>query len=515
MTGATDSLLAAVSVTLIAIGTGLAHAADEAPRAPSAHIESGGLTGVLSDGVEAFKGIPYAAPPVGDLRWRAPQRAHAWSTSRSAADYGNSCAQPEPPRRVSPESAGARTSEDCLTINVWTPAERAKSLPVMVWIHGGGNTEGTSAQTYYDGTKFARDGVVLVSFNYRLGVFGFLAHPALSRDSKGGAAANYGLLDQIAALQWVRRNIRAFGGDPANVTVFGQSAGGSDVVLLMTTRATRGLFQKAIIESAGFWSHLPDLVEMESHGVAIATSLGLHGAQATAAELRAVPTDALLQIKNLEDEIGPVLDQRLFTATPVSAFEHGAVVDIPVIIGTNSNESSFLGPSPVAADVVPRLNGQELETLRAMYGLAPPEGSTDSSVLARLLFRDAYFAMPARWLAERESRGAPAFLYRFDYIATFLKSRRSAADHGSEIPFVFATWPDRLLADADRQMTRTLHGCWVAFAKTGVPTCPDAPAWPAYHAAQDVAMLFGEHPVPGPPGTAAALNFLQSRVLER
>jgi para-nitrobenzyl esterase len=476
------------------IAVGIFATTTSAATSPRVRIDSGELIGVAANGVDAFKGIPYAAPPVGDLRWRAPRPPHPWTAPRSAEDYGHSCPQHSPPERVAPSSQGATTSEDCLTLNVWTTLHSQRLMPVMVWIHGGGNNAGTSAQTYYDGSAFARDGVVLVSFNYRLGALGFLTHPDIP-------GANFGLLDQLAALEWVKRNIKAFDGDPNNVTVFGESAGGLDILMLMTSRKAAGQFNRAIVESAGIWNGTPTLPEAQKAGAAIATKLGAP----TVAQLRALPADAFKDI----DEPGPVIDHDLLTAWP-----NAPLIDVPLIIGTNNNEGSLLAPDTPDDDVIPELSSADLDTLRSLYSAAnsAPAAPVGSLHLAPLLFRDAHFSMPARWFAAREAAGAPAYLYRFDYVASFLRRHRTAANHGSEMPFVFATWPDFRLTAADQQMTRTLHGCWVAFAKLGKPVCPDAPPWPAFSVGSDIWMRFGEPVTPQPVSDRPVLNFLLERL---
>jgi para-nitrobenzyl esterase len=484
----------------LAVCTALSVCAPAAqPAPPHAHISFGDVTGTTTNGVDAFKGIPYAAPPIGDLRWRPPQPPQPWSASRSAKDYGHSCPQRSPPERVLPSSQGATTSEDCLTLNVWTPTHRPpQPMPVMVWIHGGGNNSGTSAQTYYDGTAFARDGVVLVSFNYRLGALGFFTHPAI----KG---ANFGLQDQLAALQWVKQNIKPFGGNPNNITVFGESAGGTDILTLMSTRKAAGHFQKAIVESAGWWNHVPDVSEGQAAGVAVATMLGLPGASATAAQLRALPVEKLTASSESQ-EAGPVIDHELLTESPKSAIEHSRMQHIPLIIGTNSNEGSLVAPDAPLTEVAGDLSKADLDKLTQLYGVH------DEASKVQWIFRDAHFSMPARWVAASESHGAPVFLYRFEYVASFLARRRTTANHGSEIPFVFATWPDYRLNEADQHMTRTLHECWVAFAKTGRPACPDTPQWPAFSVGSDTWMRFGTDIAPEPVRDRAVLNFLQSRL---
>src|SRR6185503_7347723 len=262
-----------VLATLAAcIALGLAGAA-RGEAAPTVKVETGQVSGVIEGPAVVYRGIPYAAPPVGALRWAPPQRATAWSGMRDGSAFGPICPQPPGARRL----ASGKQSEDCLTLNVWAPAARsAKPAPVMVWIHGGGYETGAGSDPLYDGKAFARDGVVLVTINYRLGALGFFAHPALTKAAKRGEPlANYGLMDMAAALAWVKRNIAAFGGDPGNVTVFGESAGGAAVVNLLAAPSAKGLFQKAIAESAGFWFAPSSLKAAEARGVESAEKVGL------------------------------------------------------------------------------------------------------------------------------------------------------------------------------------------------------------------------------------------------
>jgi len=441
-------------------------------------VEGGWIAAPADGSVARFVGVPYARPPVGPLRWRPPQPPPAWSGVRDASAFGPSCMQPSPPHEVLPSSPAATLSENCLTLNVWAPIG-ARSAPVMVWLHGGGNVTGTGADRYADGSAFARDGIVLVTLNYRLGVFGFFAHPALIREAAGAEhVANYGLMDQLAALRWVARNISAFGGDPSNVTVFGESAGGEDIVALLGAPSARGTFGKAIVESAGFWDDLPSLDVAKQRSSALSTLLGLPGAAATAAQLRAVSADALQSIDR-EAPPGPFLDGRLLERSPIAAFAAGGSLDVPIVIGTNGNESSLLGDvPPPAGDIATDVSAAERSAFR------------DS----RELFTDRYFAAPARWLAAHRASRSPVYLYRFAYVADYFRGRRAGADHGSEIPFVFGTFPDAIAIETDRDVVATVHGCWVAFAKTGVPACPHTAPWPPYTANDDQLMLFGERP---------------------
>jgi len=426
-------------------------------------VEQGVLVGTISSGVASFKGVPYAAPPVGALRWALPQPPAAWKSERPATAFGASCMQPEPPRNVPADSPAAHPNEDCLYLNVWAP-DRAKRAPVMVWIHGGGNVSGSSADRYADGAAFARDGVVLVSINYRLGEFGFRAM---------GGHANFGLWDQIEALRWVRKNAAAFGGDPDNVTAFGESSGAEDILALMTAPPARGLFKRVIAESPG----------------------GGWGWPAT-------PADA-----QSEADWGPSVDGQLLTQTRMSAFAQGHAAVLPLIIGTNDEEGSLLGADAKPEGMFVQLGAADLEHLKALYGTQ----SGDDNALARLLFRDAYFAGPARSVATAAARaGAPVYLYRFAYVLNVLRGRRTGAHHGSEIPFVFENWPSLHLSDADQRVGRALHDCWIAFARTGKPDCTDAPGWQPLEEGRW--MVIDAHPGPRAIEDAAALDLLQSRL---
>lgn len=471
----------AAAAALAALAALLAPAARAEPV--TVRLDSGPVIGNSSAGIAAWKGVPYAAAPTGALRWRPPQPVATWREALNAGDFGPSCPQRRPPRFVVPGSTAATLSEDCLYLNAWAPAG-ASAAPVVVWIHGGGNVAGTASQTFYDGSAFARDGVVFVSFNYRLGLLGFFAHPALNAKD-----ADFALMDQIAALQWVQRNVRALGGDPANVTVMGESAGGEDILNLMTIPAARGLFARAIVESAALgWADPPPLDQAQSAGAATAAALGLKGSQADAAgALRGVPAEALLQVQ-ADREIGPVVDRSLLPMPLLKSFAAEQSAPIPLLIGSNSDEGSLLGPNLPADFLFPRLTASQRSALRTAYGQQAP----DDHAFARLLLRDGYFASPARWIANRQAQRAPTFLYRFDYVATLLRDRRPGASHGSEIPFVFETGGFSRWSDGDARISKTMHACWIAFIKTGAPSC--GVPWPRYDAARDEMMIFAERP---------------------
>ncbi|SFL53035.1 carboxylesterase/lipase family protein [Rugamonas rubra] len=450
----------------------------------------GALVGRSDGRVQVYKGIPYAAPPVGELRWRPPQPVAAWSGERAALEFGPSAHQAGPEGIADLRTiggAGAPFSEDCLTLNVWAPALGGGAdapaacrhgAPVMVWLHGGSGRMGAGSLPFYDGGAFAADGVVLVTLNYRLGQLGFFGHPALRRAAAPDEPlASFGIMDQIAALRWVRDNIAAFGGDPRRVTLFGESMGGFHVLALMACPSAQGLFQQAIVQSGGGWFPPNPLKKVEARGAALASTLGLPGAQATLEQLRALPAELVAAVPG---EFQPVIDGRLLPQDLTPALAREAAAHIPLIIGANSGEDSLLNYPGGFERYLKGLKPALLAKAGACYGLAP-EGS------ARLLFRDMLFVAPARWVARRRRR-SPAYLYLFDQADAGGDSPR--AGHGSEIGFVFQTLdsrPDGVAPRApDRQLALDMHRRWVAFAHHGVP----GEGWPRYRAGSDEWMLF-------------------------
>jgi para-nitrobenzyl esterase len=464
----------------------MAAAVEAAPVAVK--IESGVLVGEASDKALVFRNIPFAAPPVGDLRWAPPQPVAPWIGEREAVKPGPSCPQPmRPDGRPNAGAANGPTSEDCLQLNVFAPKSGAKA-PVMVWLHGGAHRFG--AGWIYDGSNFARDGVVLVSINYRLGPLGYFAHPALTQAAAPDAPlVNYGLMDQIAALEWVQRNIEAFGGDPANVTVFGESAGAMSTLQLLAVPKTKGLYAKAIVQSGGGWFAPATLAQKEAEGAAVAERLGLPGATASLAELRAVPVEKLIA-ETLNGNYGPSPDGRLLQETPSQAFAAGREVDVPLMIGSNSGEDSLmdafgLKPAEQAARLGP--------LVRSIYA---EEAAKGDETLARALFTDRVMGAPARWVAAQAADGAPSWLYYFSYVGSRFRPAVTTAAHAAEIQYVFEYWGRRTdpasLSAEDRAMADLMHSCWVAFAKASVPACASGPAWPAYDPARDQLMEFGD-----------------------
>jgi para-nitrobenzyl esterase len=492
----THRLFALTAAAALGLLAARAQAAD-----PVVKTRFGPVAGARARGVDAFKGVPFAAPPVGDLRWRAPQPPAAWTAVRPATVYGPDCMQKPFPGDAAP--LGVTPAEDCLYANVWTPAgaETAKAKrPVMVWIYGGGFVNGGSSPLVYAGDRFARDGVVLVSFNYRVGRFGFFAHPALSAaDADRGLLGNYALLDQIAALKWVRDNIAAFGGDPANVTLFGESAGGVSVHDLLTSPLAKGLFHKAIIQSGGGRAGLLPTLPLhaaagersaEAVGVAFAAKAGISGEGPEAlAALRALPADALVDGLNMATSRvptwvgGPILDGAILPREPLAAYAAGQWSRMPVMVGATGADGFFFGGS---RDAVFAPFGTRRAQAEALYD---PTSQGDIKLYGWQAAGDRMFIEPARKIARTLSaQGAPVYQYRFSYVAESQRQAWWSAPHATEIPFVFDTVDARYgaaLTPADAAAAKAAHAYWIAFAKTGVPAAPGLPAWPKYQASSD------------------------------
>jgi para-nitrobenzyl esterase len=427
-------------------------------------IANGVLVGDLADGVASYKGVPFAAPPLGDLRWEPPQPVANWTGDRAATEFGASCMQNT---RLGRET---KVSEDCLYLNVFAPAG-AKNAPVMVWIHGGSNLNGSGS--IYNGPAFAKDGIVTVTINYRMGAFGFFAHPEITKAAaKDEPLANYGLMDQTAALQWVQKNISAFGGDPNHVTVFGESAGAINIYALLGLKSSKGLFNQAILESNITWGNSDPLSKAEEDGKALAIRAGAPES-ATLADLRAIAPEKLVEAAN--GAKFPMVDGRFMTESSLSAMANKHTLDIPLIVGTNSYEASLA---------------------RQLQGQAQTDWTNNQA------------GAPARFIAAKSADGKPSWLYFFSYVASARRSPDSpGAAHASEISYVFggqmrsagapppaagsalALPPEP--TDEDKAMAVLMHSCWVAFAKTGEPKCASGPAWPKYDAKTDQLMEFG------------------------
>ena len=497
---------------LAALLTLAACASGGAAAQTDVRVESGALHGVIENGVVAHRGVPFAAAPIGELRWRPPAPAPHWRGVRDASAYGPACPQPERGDR----GGGGRAdnqSEDCLNLNVWAP-EGARDLPVMVWIHGGGHRIGSGAFPIYDGGALARQGVVLVTINYRIGLLGYFAHPALTQEASPEAPlGNYGMMDQIAALEWVQRNIAAFGGDPNQVTIFGESAGGASSLYLLASPRARGLFHRAIVQSGGGLQRPASLRTQEEQGVAAAARIGL-GADASAADLRAATSAQWIEaLGNLEGlGFGPFIDGRLITEAPSRAFAEDRAADVPLMIGANDNEASVTTSLGVPANALNVL-GPGLATLRALYG------DVSEAEFQRQALGDAFFVAPAAWVAAQAADGAPSYLYHYTYVPARRRGASAGAAHGSEIPSIFQTWdrlpiPPALITDEDRAFSAMISSCWVSFARTGQPACAGGAAWPAYSDADRI-MLFGADTQAAPQPRRPAINFLINALTER
>ncbi|HKE92004.1 MAG TPA: carboxylesterase/lipase family protein [Gemmatimonadales bacterium] len=436
-------------------------------------------------GVRAFLGIPYAAPPVGDKRWRAPEPPASWRGVRGAGKFGNRCIQTHPWPDMLFQSAAE--SEDCLTLSVWTPVKPGDHLPVMVWIHGGGFFSGASDEQRHDGSALASKGVVLVAINYRLGVLGFLAHPGLTAESPQHASGNYGLLDQIAALRWVKANIAAFGGDPNNVTIFGESAGSLAVSALMVSPLARGLFHKAIGESGAFAGgrgslHLADA---ERRGAELASAMGV----ASLAQLRATPPAKIIDALGTDfGRFWPIVDGYVLPSDPESVYTAGKQNKVPLLAGWNSAEIK-LPPTTVAAfeQQLATAFPQDLDSARVEY---PASDDRQARLSAIALASDNFIAHGTwKWIElHAATGGVPVYRYLFDQPMPGDSGPPPADDpgaaHAMDIEYVFETLDSRHLAwqDVDRKVADLTATLWTNFAKTGDPNGPGVPTWPRWNA---------------------------------
>jgi para-nitrobenzyl esterase len=449
-------------------------------------LKAGILVGSREDGVRVFKNIPFAAPPVANLRWAPPQPPQHWDGERAADKFGPSCTQLDASRmseakKVLPAGIwiGAplleKSSEDCLSLNIWAP-ERARRAPVIVYFYGAG---GSADMPYWNGSAFARDGIVFVNFNYRYLTQGRFAHPALTRVAKlNEPLSRFDTMDQLAALHWVQDNITAFGGDPKNVTIAGVSAGGAAVLQLLTIPRAKGLFHKAAVESGvGWWAGLSQS-EFEQIGMLAATYAGLPK-DATAEQLRALQLDALPQLGVW------VWDDRLFEMPPTEAFATGRAIDVPLLIGWNSFDGSSLRSG--YAELIARMPPSVLSTYK--------EENQTQEDLAYALWTDLHVAAPARWIAKKTAGGAPTYVYYFSYVPPDQRGKVRGAAHASELPYVFDNWqrsaPGVEVSGDMRAATKRVHSCWVSFARSGKPSCEDAPDWPRYRSDSDQIMELG------------------------
>lgn len=459
-------------------------------------LDKGRIKG-LAGAVQRYFGIPYAEPPVGRLRWQPPKALSTWQGTRNATSFG-----PDSFQQHDVQLRGSGMSEDCLYLNVWTPAQtNTESLPVMVWIHGNGYTRGSGSHAIYDGSALAERGVVVVTINYRLGLAGFLAHPELSAESATGSSGNYGLMDQIAALEWVQANIHAFGGDPRRVTIFGQSAGATCINLLMANEVAHGLYSQAILHSPGSMRPMATLKHAEQAGLRVGASID---------ELRSLPISALWPkasalvpaVRSLASPrgMGPIIDGVIVKGDDMANYRAGRIKPIPLMVGTTANEGRRLTermPMRSAADVIAYQASSfgSAEHIPTAYRVTQPDRALE---LLDEVVGDTQFNYGA-WSSAREMRrlGGQVYRYRFD---------RPVPDcvlpptHDDELPYVFGTlaagdlWSVRAndveLSADDSLLSKTMGDAWVAFASNGVPSAAGLPAWTT--AADDSVMLLNQ-----------------------
>ena len=507
--------IAAVAVLALGLTSRPASAAE--PQSLPVTTEYGAVQGVrLSGHISAYRGIPYAAPPIGIQRWKPPAPPTHWEGVRQAAESGRACLQLKSRLDNIYADAPFEMSEDCLYLNVWKP-DSVKRAPVMVWIHGGAFSGGHSGSAFYDGAELARHGVIVVSMNYRLGILGFLAHPELTRESTRHVSGNYGLLDQLEALRWVKANIAAFGGDPENVTIFGESAGGTSVMDLLVSPPARGFFSKAIIESGYMVSNAElhasryGLPSAEDIGVATASALGAK----TIEELRNRDGQELVAASAKTGFVPlPTIDGWLLPHELVDAFDSGEQAHVPILVGSNAGETrslrGLLPPIPAnAADYelkVRQLFGDLSDGFLKLY----PSSNLEESVLEAT--RDGLYSWTAQRLALKQAAvGQAAYLYYFAHSYPSEIPLKVEAFHASELPFVFGhlepanlppNWPRPPNTQQEKALSGAMMNYWTTFARTGTPTSAHAPAWKAFADGESYMEfrdkpLVRTHPVPG------------------
>ena len=481
------------------------------------HIDSGLVSGIAGadPAVRVFLGIPYAAPPVGQLRWRPPQPAAHWDGVQKADEFGANCMQPAFRGRI-PGANPPKMSEDCLFLNIWTAATSTRERrPVMVWIHPGGYQTGSGSSPVNNGEALAKKGVVVVTINYRLGVFGFFSHPELTKESEHHASGNYGFMDQVAALEWIQRNIAAFGGDPHRVTVFGDSAGAASIAILMGSPLAKGLFQRASGES-GAWMGISvgpmrTLAEAEEAGVKMAEALHAQNLE----DLRAMPAEDLLKGGRGG---GPVIDGWFLPEDVATTFAEGKQNDVPLISGSNEDEGTFFLQPTTAEKFIERSRARFGDQADAFLKLYPADTDEQANASQLAAFRDELAFVNRIWARAQAKTGhSKAFLYYFTHQpppppgSTSRGGFGSGATHGSEAQYIFQNLlPPRAWTDLDHQVSDMLSSYWVNFAKNGDPNGKGLAKWPAFgDKKNDRRMVLGDRAEIGPAPNRAQLAFFE------
>ena len=454
---------------------------------------NGKLLGEIISDIACFKGIPFALAPIGERRWRPPEAAPSWSGVRGATHFGSACPQPLLPQDHFYYAPDQFTDEDCLYLNIWTDAETSEPKPVMVWLHGGSLISGSGAE--YDGAALAEKGVVLVTINYRLNIFGYFSHPELNEETPYGASGNYGILDQIAALKWIRKNITAFGGDPDNITIFGESAGALSVLHLLTSPLANGLFNQAILQSP----YMPPSLSMSAARFgkysALTTGLKLQEKSGckSLCELRALPPDTILAAaEKISFYPQAVIDGYVLTQDTYDVLANGAHVNVPILAGFNSGEVFPFAKYGLIPPIPP--NGEAyISEVQARYGSLAnqylalyPASEVRQSVFAAS--RDAFYGWATESIVRSNMKiGLESFLYVFDHITAEASALGLGAFHASELPFVFnnigrhkvcmPNWPPFSSCDKNKAMANLISDYWVTFARTGKPKASHLPKW--------------------------------------
>ncbi len=461
--------------------------------------DAGTIEGTIENGIKVFRGIPFAAPPVGDLRWKEPQPVTPWNGVLKTIEFGPACPQPQ----------NLPQSEDCLYLNVWTPANYATDkLPVMVWIHGGGFSMGAPLESTYFGEKLTQEGVIYVSVAYRLGVLGFLAHPELSAESPHKVSGNYGLLDQIAALQWVNRNISAFGGDPEKVTIFGESAGAISVSMLCTSPLAAGLFRGAISQSGG---NFGPVGMTRQDGI-----ISLRGAEKTGVDfMQDLGISTIQELRNADPQIWlskpgarmlsfwPNADGFIIPDDQYKLYEAGQFNDVNVIIGTNSDEGAMFArpvePQVYKSGLQDRF-GEFAEEILTEY---PGDTKEQARFSTADLFRETAFAWPSWAWARLQSRTGKSkvFTYYFDQKQPEMPNmpmKLRGAPHAAEIRYVFRNLDEKIFSPGDLRLSEMIAKYWTNFAKNGDPNGENLPLWPQFTEREPIFMYLNSDPAPGP-----------------